>query len=207
MFTLNHPVFRVTALAALLGSTILATPAYAVLNDAPLSAGPPSTSVNIDSSGRATVQPDINAPGGAMQEQVKAGNTKKGEARHMKFSPEKMKERVEERIKTLHTKLGITKEQEPAWNDVAQAMRDNEVTISSLIRERHDKTKARTAVDDLNSYQKIAQAHADGLKKVSASFEELYKDMSDAQKKNADKVFAEGHGLHMKHMKGQKKSG
>jgi hypothetical protein len=46
-----------------------------------------------------------------------------------------------------------------------------------------------TAVENLRSFQKLAQAHADGLNNLGAAFESLYADMSDEQKKNADAVF------------------
>jgi hypothetical protein len=46
-----------------------------------------------------------------------------------------------------------------------------------------------TAVDDLKSYQKHAQAHVDGLKNLIASFATLYAAMSDDQKRIADDVF------------------
>jgi len=115
-------------------------------------------------------------------------------------SPEAMAEHVENRIKTLHSKLKITPDQETAWNDVAQAMRDNEANVSQLIQERHQNAKNMTAVDDLASYQKIAQAHADGMTKMISAFQSLYDNMSDEQKKNADEVFGrfEGHRGMMK---------
>ena len=46
-----------------------------------------------------------------------------------------------------------------------------------------------TAVQDLKTYEKFAQAHVTGLKNLSASFEILYRAMPDAQKKVADGVF------------------
>ena len=46
-----------------------------------------------------------------------------------------------------------------------------------------------TAVQDLELYQKYAQAHVDGLKNLISSFDALYKSMPDDQKKNADEVF------------------
>jgi hypothetical protein len=46
-----------------------------------------------------------------------------------------------------------------------------------------------SAVDDLNTYEKFAQAHVDGLKNLISSFKTLYTAMPDAQKKNADQVF------------------
>jgi len=121
------------------------------------------------------------------------------------FTKSKGMMNVETRIKTLHDKLKITADQDAEWQAVAQTMRENEAEISQLIEARHQDPQSMTAVDDLQSYQKIAQAHADGLKKMSSSFEALYNDMSDDQKKNADQVFGsfEGHhgGKSMKHSK------
>jgi iron-sulfur cluster repair protein YtfE (RIC family) len=115
--------------------------------------------------------------------------------KHGEMRQAAMRNEVETRISTLHTKLKITPDQESAWNDVAQAMRDNESSVGTLVKDRHENAKSMTAVDDLESYEKISQAHADGLKKVVASFETLYNDMSPDQKKNADMVFGnfEGH--------------
>ena len=98
-------------------------------------------------------------------------------------------DRVEARIKELHTKLKITPAQEELWNNVAQVMRDNAKTMEALIKARSEKASTMTAVDDLKSYSEIAEAHADGLKKFIPAFEPLYASMSDAQKKNADTLF------------------
>jgi hypothetical protein len=102
---------------------------------------------------------------------------------------------VETRIKTLHQKLGITSEQEAKWDDVAQTMRDNEDEIGKLIQKRHENPEGMTAIDDLQSYAGITQAHADGMKKLIAVFQPLYTDMPEAQKAKADEVFGrfEGH--------------
>ena len=98
-------------------------------------------------------------------------------------------DRVEARIKELHTKLMITPEQEEAWNNVAQVMRDNAKTMEALIKARSENASTMTAIDDLKSYGEIAQAHADGIKKFTSVFEPLYAGMSDAQKKSADMLF------------------
>jgi protein CpxP len=110
-------------------------------------------------------------------------------------SSQAMAQSVENRIKTLHDKLGVTSEQEAKWGDVAQVMRDNEAVINKLLQARHQDPANMSAVDDLQSYETIAQAHADGLKKVILVFQALYSDMPDDQKKNADKTFSsfEGH--------------
>ena len=62
---------------------------------------------------------------------------------------------------------------------------DNEAEIAELIAERHENAADMTAVDDLQSYQKITQAHADALQKMITSFQTLYNEMPDSQKKNA----------------------
>ncbi|HYL48009.1 MAG TPA: Spy/CpxP family protein refolding chaperone [Stellaceae bacterium] len=96
---------------------------------------------------------------------------------------------VEARIKSLHARLKITAAQEPQWQPVAEAMRDNAATMEKLVSERNAKVKTMTAVDNLQTYSDIAQAHADGLKKLVSAFDPLYASMSDAQKKVADAVF------------------
>lgn len=113
----------------------------------------------------------------------------------MDHSPQAAALRVEDRIKTLHDKLNVTGAEEPKWNDVAQTMRDNDAAINELIRERHQNPASMTAVDDIQSYEKIAQAHVDGLQKLLPAFQALYNDMPDEQRKNADLAFSsfEGH--------------
>jgi len=99
-------------------------------------------------------------------------------------------DRVEARIKSLHQQLGITAAQEPQWQAVAGVMRDNAKTIGALIEQRQANVKTMTAIDDLNAYAAIADAHAANVKKLIPAFSALYATMSDAQKKNADAVFS-----------------
>jgi periplasmic protein CpxP/Spy len=103
--------------------------------------------------------------------------------------PQSATDRVEARIAQLHAELQITPEQEGAWGDVAQAMRDEAKQMDSLIEERQNQQDMMTAVDDLGNYARIAQAHADGVKQMLSVFTPLYNSMSDQQKKIADQVF------------------
>jgi protein CpxP len=113
-------------------------------------------------------------------------------------------DRTELRIKDLHTKLKITSTQEEQWAKVAQVMLEEAKIMDALTQVRVDHAKDMTAVDDLKSYGEIAEAHANGIKKLTPVFADLYTSMSDAQKKEADTFFREG--VH-KHKKGHKKSG
>lgn len=121
-----------------------------------------------------------------------------------KAAPTKTSKRlsgVDARIASLHKRLKITAAQESQWQQVAQVMRDNATQIEKLVSERNAKVKTMTAVENLQTYSDIAQAHADGLKKLLPVFDTLYSSMSDAQKKVADAVFrgiAERHAAHQK---------
>jgi periplasmic protein CpxP/Spy len=98
-------------------------------------------------------------------------------------------ERVEARIKALHAELKITPDQEQEWGAVAQVMRDSARNIDELSQKRTTDRSKMSAVDNLRSYQAIADAHADEMNKLVPAFSALYDKMSDAQKKNADMVF------------------
>lgn len=101
-------------------------------------------------------------------------------------------DRTELRIKDMHAKLKITAAQEAQWTKVAQAMRDDAKTMDTLTTARLAHAKDMTAVDDLKSYGEIVDAHADGIKKLTPAFADLYASMSDTQKKAADDLFRHG---------------
>src|SRR5947209_11210415 len=99
-------------------------------------------------------------------------------------------ETVEKRITDLHAALKVTADEESKWNGVAQAMRENAAAMDKLVASSRTKPpKDMTAVEDLQTYQKFAQAHVDGLKNLTAAFSTLYDAMPDTQKKIADQVF------------------
>ena len=158
--TKSKPVLNSFAIAALLGATMFAGPL---------------TSARADTVANAAFQlaqaSTTKSPAGT------AATTGKGET-------------VEQRISSLHTALKITPDEDAKWNAVAQSMRENASAMDKLVAERTaEAPQTMTALDDLNSYQKFAQAHVDGLKNLIASFSTLYNAMPDPQKKVADQVF------------------
>ncbi len=100
-------------------------------------------------------------------------------------------ESVDQRIVQLHHELKITSAQEQDWQAVAQVMKSNAETMQNLVQETRSEgpRSQRNALEDLQNYQKFAQAHADGLQKLSSAFATLYNSMTPEQKANADKVF------------------
>jgi len=100
--------------------------------------------------------------------------------------------RAETRIEKMHATLNITESQEGQWAKVAQVMRENAKTMDTLTQARFEHAKTMSAVDDLNSYGQIAEAHANGVKNFTPVFAALYANMSDAQMKEADDLFRQG---------------
>jgi hypothetical protein len=100
--------------------------------------------------------------------------------------------RIEARIHEMHAKLAITAEQESQWKEVAQVMRDNESALEPLMQDRKANAGTMTAIDDLNSYAAITDAHLEGIKRFTTAFATLYDSMSEAQKKDADALFRKG---------------
>ena len=115
-------------------------------------------------------------------------------------------DRTELRIKEMHAKLKITSAQEEQWAKVAQAMLDDAKTMDALTQIRVDHAKDMTAVDDLKSFGEIADAYANGIKKMTPVFTDLYASMSDAQKKEADAFFRYGYEKHSHKNSHKKKS-
>lgn len=99
--------------------------------------------------------------------------------------------RIEQHIKDLHAKLKITAAEETQWATVAKTMRDGAGELDQVLDKREATIGTASAVDDLNAYADIAQAHADSVKKLSAVFAPLYASMPDDQKKLADEVFTQ----------------
>jgi periplasmic protein CpxP/Spy len=154
------PFARSVAIAALMGATMLASPLTAARADSPTNAV-------------------IQLAQTAVQRNPAATGATEGKG-----------ETVEQRITTLHTALKITPAEEPLWNAVAEAMRENATAMDKIVAQaRTTPPQNMTAVDDLKMYQKFAQAHTDGLTNLIVSFEKLYAAMPDAQKKITDDVF------------------
>ncbi|HEX3953104.1 MAG TPA: Spy/CpxP family protein refolding chaperone [Stellaceae bacterium] len=100
--------------------------------------------------------------------------------------------RVDARIKQLHAQLRITPTEEPQWTEFAGVMRANAREMDGVIGQRAEKFATMTAVEDMQSYEQLAQAHVDHLQKLIPAFETLYNAMSPQQKQVADQVFRAG---------------
>jgi hypothetical protein len=98
-------------------------------------------------------------------------------------------ERVENRIKELHAQLHITPAEEPQWNQFAEVMRENAREMDQTLVQRAQQFSTMNAIQNLQSYAQLAEAHAQRVQKLVPAFENLYNAMAEQQKQNADQVF------------------
>lgn len=114
-------------------------------------------------------------------------------ARGAMMSPD----RVEQRITEMHKKLKITAAQEPQWASFAAVMRGNATDMQAVMAVRTSGFSKMSAVDNMQSYQAMAQQHAAALQKLVPAFATLYAALSAEQKTAADEMFRTagmGHG-------------
>jgi protein CpxP len=98
-------------------------------------------------------------------------------------------ERVEQRIKELHSQLQITPAEQPQWDQFALVMRENARDMDQAFMERAKQFPTMNAVQNMRSYEQIAEEHTQRLQKLTPAFENLYNAMPDHQKQLADEVF------------------
>ena len=105
-------------------------------------------------------------------------------------------ERVENRINELHAQLRITPAEQQQWDQFAQAMRENARDMDQVLMQRSQQFQSMNALQSMQSYERIAAAHAQHVQKLIPAFENLYNAMPDQQKRLADQVFRENAEKH-----------
>jgi len=98
-------------------------------------------------------------------------------------------QRVEAHIKQLHAQLRITPAEQPQWDQFAQVMRENARDMDQAFMQRAQQYPTMNAVQNMQSYQQIAEAHAQHLQKLVPAFDTLYNAMPEQQKHLTDQVF------------------
>jgi protein CpxP len=113
-----------------------------------------------------------------------------------------MEERVENHIKQLHAQLHITLAEQTQWDQFAQVMRQNARDMDQAFMQRAQQYPTMNAVQNMQSYEQIAEAHAQHLQKLVPAFDTLYNAMPEQQKELTDRVFranAEQHAARSRH--------
>jgi len=98
-------------------------------------------------------------------------------------------ERVEHRINELHAQLRITLAERQQWDQFAEVMRENARDMDQAFVQRAEQFQSMNALQNMQSYEQIAEAHAQHLQKLVPAFQNLYDAMPEQQKRLADQVF------------------
>ena len=103
---------------------------------------------------------------------------------------------IDGRIAYLKAELKITPQQEPQFDRVAQAMRDNAAAKDQAMQKmRGDRDQPKNAVERLELRQQLAAERAQDSQRFLDAFKPLYASLSDDQKKAADDMLTR-HGHH-----------
>jgi len=112
---------------------------------------------------------------------------------HREFSAAR---HIDGRIAYLKAELKITPQQEPQFDRVAQAMRDNAAARDQAMQKmRGDRDQPKNAVERLELRQQLAAERAQDSQRFLNAFKPLYASLSDDQKKAADDMLTR-HGHH-----------
>jgi periplasmic protein CpxP/Spy len=111
-------------------------------------------------------------------------------------APQSIEARVEAYIEKLHQELHITPAQEAQWKRYATVMRQNARAMERAFMKRARQLSSMNAVANLKSYERLAEAHVQRLRKLVPAFQNLYAAMPAEQKKLADEVFRESAEKH-----------
>jgi len=118
--------------------------------------------------------------------------------------PREFHSHIEGRVAYLKAELKITKDQEPQWAKVAQALRQNSDERRKAFEEMRgtgDRPQPRNALQHLETRARMSTMQAQQSNRFLAAFRPLYDSLSDDQKKAADDAMAP-HGHHFGHRRG-----
>ena len=112
---------------------------------------------------------------------------------HREFSASR---HIDGRIAYLKAELKITSAQEPQFDRVAQAMREDAAARDQAMQKmRGNRDQPRNAVERLEARQQFAAERAQQSQRFLDAFKPLYASLSDDQKKAADEMLNR-HGHH-----------
>ncbi len=98
-------------------------------------------------------------------------------------------DRVERQIERMHRALKITSAQEPQWQAFASIMRQNAADMKSLFKQRAQHLDQMTALEGLQSYERIAETHVANLRRLIPAFQAVYDALTPEQRRAADELF------------------
>jgi len=98
-------------------------------------------------------------------------------------------QRVEEHTKELRAQLRITPAEQPQWEQFANVMRENARAMDQVFAQRMQQYPTMNALQNMQSYERVAEAHAQHVQRLVTAFVNLYNAMPEQQKQLTDQVF------------------
>ena len=135
------------------------------------------------SPGAATPTPAGTASGQAMTGTTQASSAAPGEI------GKDWQARVDQRIQAMRTALDVTPNEEAAFNHFAHVMRENATAMDNLLHQRMSDVRSMNALENMRSYEQLANQHAEDVRRLTAAFETFYDKLSPEQKQQADQMF------------------
>lgn len=189
--------------AASLGTPALLMPAAA---QTPSASAPTASAPNTSAptaSAPATATPDNSAAQTAPESTTTTSTTTtQAHPPAVTKRGQQVQQGVEQRIKDLHAKLNIKPDQQKAWDDFAETMRQN-ADHADRVFQKQVPAGDQDALSAMRAYADITQAHAEDVQRLLPKFEALYNGLSPEQKKAADETFAKYQKRMMEHHAGK----
>ncbi len=134
----------------------------------------------------------LAVPGAALAQSAQPATPPAAAASPMTSQPaagNTAEQRVEAHIKQMHAQWRITAAEQPQWDQFAQVMRDNGRDMDQVFMQRAQQYPTMNALQNMQSYEQIAEAHAQHVQKLVPAFATLYDAMPEQQKRLIDQMF------------------
>lgn len=95
---------------------------------------------------------------------------------------------IEGRIAFLKAELGITPEQEDAWNDYAEALRESASSMQAMHARMMSGDVPESLPERMALHQEMMSARIDALEGLTEATEELYEALSPEQRQTANNL-------------------
>ncbi|MEZ5926272.1 MAG: Spy/CpxP family protein refolding chaperone [Hyphomicrobiaceae bacterium] len=120
----------------------------------------------------------------------------------MGMDADDMSERIEGRLAFIKAELKITEAQTPAWNALADLLRNTAETRRAMMASHREEMRdgsffKKPLPDRLTFMETMMSAHLEEVKSIKAAVNELYGTLSDDQKKEADSIVLPMMGMGM----------
>ena len=108
------------------------------------------------------------------------------------MGPGSMAAQVEGRLAYLKAELGITEVQTPGWKQYEDAVRSRTSAMQGMHQEMMKAMQSGTVADRMKARIAMMEGMLTSMKAQSTAIENLYKALSDEQKKKADQLLGTG---------------